>query len=113
MTYWYATEEKLKEALLWKEDWRAFVKRIRSYGDRFAIGTPDTGFEPLDDDDIDWIMGWGHCDFCGEETYIVGTHYGTSHYNRKICKKCIDKVNEYHKCVDGKPCLNDDGSYIE
>ena len=115
MTYVYESEEKLREALLAKEDWLSYVKEVRRGGDRFAIRDPKYGFLPWSLEDIKATMGVRKCDFCGEESNtVVGTRYGTTHYNRLICKKCIDKVNAYHKSVDGwEKTLNDDGSYAE
>lgn len=114
MTYVYESEEKLREALLAKGDWKAEVKKVRGWGGRFAIRY-EGEILPMDDDDIKAVMGIRKCDFCGEENdTVVNTKYGTTHYNRLICKKCIDKVNAYHKSVDGwEKTLNDDGSYAE
>jgi len=41
------------------------------------------------------------CDFCGEKKPTAITQYGTSHYNRVICKECTDKINAEHKAIDG------------
>ena len=54
------------------------------------------------------------CDFCGEIKKVVITHYGTTHYNRLICKECIDRINKWHKDVHGEEkTLNDDGTWYE
>ena len=114
MTYVYESEEKLREALLKHKDWLDHVKKVRKAGDRFAINDPQYGFLPWSLEDIKATMGIRTCDFCGRESdTVVNTHYGTTHYNRLICKECIDRVNAYHIAMDGKPCLKHDGSYIE
>ena len=112
MTHLFESEEKLEQFLRGKENWQEYVRDVRKSGDRFAIGKNMRDAEMLSKDDIYGIMRFLHCDFCGKETYVVGTHYGTSHYNRLICADCIKHVNNYHKSVDGwEKTLNDDGSY--
>ena len=69
----------------------------------------------MDDDDIKAVMGIRKCDFCGEESdTVVNTKYRHPTTTALSAKKCIDKVNAYHKSVDGwAKTLNDDGSYAE
>lgn len=38
-----------------------------------------------------------NCDWCGRKTLVGITHYGTSNYNRLICKKCAEEIKEYNK----------------
>lgn len=42
------------------------------------------------------------CDFCGEKTDVAITHYGTSHYNRLVCKECAKelKIEDSQSCKD-------------
>ena len=37
------------------------------------------------------------CDWCGENKKVSICHYGTTHYNRLICKECAKKVNNWEK----------------
>ncbi len=41
------------------------------------------------------------CDWCGEKKYVSICQYGTSHYNRLICKDCAEATIEHHKMLDG------------
>ena len=42
------------------------------------------------------------CDFCGiVKNNVVVTHYGTTNYNRLICKDCINDINQHHREVLG------------
>ena len=37
------------------------------------------------------------CDWCDEVKKVSICHYGTTHYNRLICKECAKKVNNWEK----------------
>ena len=37
------------------------------------------------------------CDFCKTTQEVELTGYGSSKFNRFICKKCKDKIKAYHK----------------
>jgi len=56
MTYIYRDENQIREFFSRKRDWREHVKKVRSWGDRFAIKTGEEGFEPLTDEDLERIM---------------------------------------------------------
>ena len=37
------------------------------------------------------------CDWCGRETLVGVTHYGSTHYNRLICKRCAEEIKNRNK----------------
>ena len=37
------------------------------------------------------------CDFCGRKTWVGVTQFGTTHYNRLICKECAEEIIDYNK----------------
>ena len=40
------------------------------------------------------------CDWCDEVKKVSICHYGTTHYNRLICKECAKKVNNWENtCI--------------
>lgn len=39
----------------------------------------------------------GECDFCGRKTWVGVTNFGTTHYNRLICKECAEEIIDYNK----------------
>lgn len=41
------------------------------------------------------------CDWCGEKKLVGVTHYGTSHYNRLICKECAEEIKDYNRRTFG------------
>ena len=41
------------------------------------------------------------CDWCGEKKDVSICHYGTSHYNRLVCKDCAENIVEHHRLLDG------------
>jgi len=41
------------------------------------------------------------CDWCNEKTLVGITHYGTSNYNRLICKDCAERIKNYDKVMFG------------
>lgn len=109
----YESEDALKNALLAKESWKSYISGVYDAGGKIYVNDPRYGLLDYDIDEVKAVMGVHRCDFCGEEgDTVVSTKYGTSNYNRLICKKCIDRINDYHKCMDGwEKTLNDDGSY--
>lgn len=46
-------------------------------------------------------LRFGRCDFCGKEEWVFVTNYGTSHYNRLMCEKCMEEINEHDRRVFG------------
>lgn len=40
------------------------------------------------------------CDWCNEKKSVAVCQYGTTHYNRLICKDCANDIIEYHKTMD-------------
>ena len=38
-----------------------------------------------------------NCDWCNKKTKISICHYGTTDFNRLICKECAKKINDYEK----------------
>ena len=46
-----------------------------------------------------------NCDWCGEKKRVALCQYGTTLYNRLICKDCADATIEHHQMLDGStPC---------
>lgn len=41
------------------------------------------------------------CDWCGKKKLVGVTHYGTSHYNRLICKECAEEIKDYSRRAFG------------
>lgn len=39
------------------------------------------------------------CDWCGGQTKVAITQYGTSHYNRLICEECAKKIIAYENSI--------------
>ena len=48
------------------------------------------------------------CDWCGENKIVSICHYGTTHYNRLICKDCAKKINQYQKNFGYGPYFNEE-----
>ena len=40
------------------------------------------------------------CDWCNEKKSVSVCHYGTTNYNRLICKECAIAINKYHFNID-------------
>ena len=37
------------------------------------------------------------CDWCNKKTQVAVCHYGTTNYNRLICKECAKRINAHEK----------------
>ena len=48
------------------------------------------------------------CDWCGKEKLVAICHYGTSHYNRLVCKECAKKINNHVKQLGFSNYFNPD-----
>ena len=53
--------------------------------------------------DFDRKAKW---DWCGKKGLVGITHYGTSHYNRLICKECAESIKKQDETAFGEGCHN-------
>ena len=82
-----------------EEDWSTFSELLETADpvvieqvNRLII---DMGLEPMDKRYNRYMA----CDWCGVKKPVRITTYGTTHYNRVICKEC----EEYIVKIDGGP----------